>query len=442
MSSTTIPDAPFEFNKRATADFNGGNLSTDGGLILIREFMEKIGFCTLLEDAMAHIDDSSTARIHTDADIVEQIVLHRCAGHLADSDAHKLRHDPLLQVLMDKEQLASQPTLSRFWLRADVRTLDAVESLTHELQRKVDTLAPAKEIVVDLDTTLVGTHGKQEGAKYNHHYSEMGYHPFVAFDGGTGDLLDQELREGSRYCSNGAGEFMRNLLQKLKKSMPEAKLVFRGDSGFAAPEVYEALEEAECGYAIKLKDNPRLHKDSRYWNVAKKVYADMDISKEVVAYGEIEYQAKSWSKSRRVVFCIRRPKGTMFLDAQFIVTTRKDLTPEQTFDWYRGRGNAENYIKEFKNEFVHSLPHKTMEQNAVHFAIQALCYNLFNWFRRICLSGKLQKATAATIRERLIRFAVRVSRSARYVHLHLSSNSPYQSYYEQALQAVSGLAGL
>lgn len=435
----TISNTSFRFNPRIRIGFDGGNLSSEGGLPLVMEFMTRIGFHAAIDSVMPASEDSAHPRMHSDAALVEQFILQMIAGCQTDTSADTLRHDPLLKTLTGREQLASQPAFSRFWNQSDGDTLQSVNELLMRLRSNVHTLSPARHGTIDLDTTLIETHGRQGGSAYNAHYRNKGYHPYAAFDGTTADLLKIELREGAKYCSNGAGVFITDLLEELAESTPGTTYDFRADSGFAAPEVYEALEADDCPYAIKLKHNFRLNHTVELCRAEARVIANPDFTKEIREYGEFQYQAAGWTKPRRVVFCVTRPMGTLFIDTQFIVTTM-GLSPEETFDYYRGRGSAENFIKEFKNEFAHSLPHKTMETNAVRFAVQGLCYNLFNWFRRLCLSGgELQKASASTIRQKLLTVAVRVSRSSRYVHFHLSSCWPYRTNYERALLAVSQL---
>ncbi len=115
-------------------------------------------------------------------------------------------------------------------------------------------------MLFDIDTSLLDTYGDQEGAALNYHYQDNGYPPIFAFDGLAGDLMKAELREGTQYCSKGAGAFMESLLDEFKEDSPSIPLYLRGDSGFASPELYEALEEKDCKYAIRLKENVTLAK--------------------------------------------------------------------------------------------------------------------------------------------------------------------------------------
>lgn len=115
-------------------------------------------------------------------------------------------------------------------------------------------------MLFDLDSTLLNTYGKQEGEAFNFHYQAHGYHPLLCFDGMTGDLLKAELRDGTQYCSKGFGDFMIPLMKEFRLKHPSLVQYLRGDSGFAAPELYEACEANGCKYAIRLKENATLRK--------------------------------------------------------------------------------------------------------------------------------------------------------------------------------------
>jgi hypothetical protein len=149
-------------------------------------------------------------------------------------------------------------------------------------------------MLFDLDSTLLDTYGSQEGEGFNVHYQAHGYHPLLCYDGLTGDLLKAELREGAKYCSKDADQFMIPLLQEYRTKYPSLPLYFRGDSGFASPDIYEACEENDCKYAIRLKLNPTLLKNAA---VADEALYHATIENQIdyaVEYGEFMYQAGIW----------------------------------------------------------------------------------------------------------------------------------------------------
>lgn len=191
-------------------------------------------------------------------------------------------------------------------------------------------------------------------------------------------------------------------------------LYLRGDSGFASPGLYEVLEDKDCKYAIRLKENAKLRElaeeeDQALYRATK--FNQVDYA---VEYGEFMYQAGSWSHPRRVVFKIEKPYGQMIHLYTFIVTTM-EMEPYQVLRFYCGRGKMENYIKEGKSGFdFASVSSSSKVVNANRFMVHALAYNRFNWFRRVALAANMRKQQIDTFRLKLMKIAARVVRSARY----------------------------
>lgn len=202
-------------------------------------------------------------------------------------------------------------------------------------------------MLFDLDSTLLDTYGKQEGEGFNFHYQAHGYHPLLCYDGLTGDLLKAELRDGTQYCSNGAADFMIPLMQEYRSNYPEMDLYLRGDSGFASPDLYEACEDNDCNYAIRLKENSRLRANAADMDEALYRATKNNGVDYAVVYGEFIYQAGSWRKPRRVVYKIEKPYGQMMHMYTFVVTNM-EAEIHHVLKIYCGRGNMENFIKECK----------------------------------------------------------------------------------------------
>ena len=248
-----------ESNKQIKINFNGGDLSSDAGLLLIKEFAAKVGLVKLVKK-LFHTNDSASFRLHTDADNLLQIIYQIIAAYFEDDCADELTNDPVLTAILDKGALASQPTLSRFWNRMDEDTLSQFDEIDSKMREIVYSIKHPEHMLFDLDSTLLNTYGKQEGEGFNYHYQAHGYHPLLCFDGLTGDLLKVELRDGTQYCSKEADQFMIPLMQEYRAKYPSLPLYLRGDSGFASPALYEACEENDCKYAIRLKDNATLRR--------------------------------------------------------------------------------------------------------------------------------------------------------------------------------------
>ena len=424
-----------ESNKQIKINFNGGDLSSDGGLLLVKEFAARVGLIKLV-NKLFKTNDHTNCRIHTDPDNLMQMVYQIIAAYFEDDCADELTKDPVFTAILGKDKLASQPTLSRFWNQMDGDTLAQLEEINAKMREIVYSIRQPEHMLFDLDSTLLNTYGKQEGEGFNFHYQAHGYHPLLCYDGLTGDLLKAELRDGTQYCSKDADQFMIPLMQEYRTKYPSLPLYLRGDSGFASPNLYEACEENDCKYAIRLKINSTLislteDSDKALYRATRENMVDY-----AVEYGEFEYQAGSWSHPRRVVFKIEKPSGQMVHMFTFIVTTMES-EPYQVIQFYCGRGKMENFIKEGKSGFdFSSVSSHSKAVNANRLQVHALAYNLFNWFRRLALSASMRKQRIDTIRLKLLKIAAKAVHSARYIVFKLCSSCPYKREFYETLSNI------
>lgn len=422
-------------NKQIKINWDGGDLSSDGGLLLIKEFAARIGLIRLVNEHF-RTNDSASYRLHTDPENLMQLVYQIIAAYFEDDCADELTYDPVITAILAKGALASQPTLSRFWNRMDKTTLDQFDKIAFAMRKIVYSVRHPEHMLFDLDSTLLNTYGSQEGEGFNYHYQAHGYHPLLCYDGLTGDLLKAELRDGTQYCSKDADQFMIPLMKEYRDNYPSMPLYLRGDSGFASPELYEACEEHDCKYAIRLKDNQTLRKlaedaDEALYHATRNNQIDY-----AVEYGEFLYQAGSWSHPRRVVYKIEKPYGQLVHMHTFVVTTM-EMEPYQVIQFYCGRGKMENFIKEGKSGFdFSSVSSHSKVVNANRLQLHMLAYNLFNWFRRLALSASMRKQRIDTIRLKLLKVAARAVHSARYVIFKLCSSCPYKREFHETLSNI------
>lgn len=424
-----------ESNKQIKINFDGGDLSSDAGLLLIKEFAAKIGFSKLIKYKFKTNDKS--VRFHKDNENLMQMIYQIIAAYFEDDCADELTHDPVFQAILHKNALASQPTLSRFFNRMDEDTLRQFDDIDQRLRDIVYSIKHPEHILLDLDSTLLGTYGHQEGEGFNFHYQAHGYHPLLCYDGLTGDLLKAELRNGTLHCSNDAEKFIEPLLKEyMDRGM---KTYLRGDSGFSSPKLYKTCECNGCSYAIRLKQNNSLialaaDKDEDLYKFTRE-----DQISYAVTYGEFMYQAGSWDYPRRVVFKIEKPYGQMIHMYTFIVTNM-DMEPYQIIQFYCGRGKMENFIKEGKNGFdFAAVSSRSKVVNANRMRIHMLAYNLFNWFRRMVLPANMRKQQINTIRLKLMKIAAKAVHSARYITFKLCSSCPYKKEFYKTLENIQHL---
>ena len=241
-------------NRQIKINFDGGDLSSDAGLLLIKEFISKLGIERLLNRSFK-TNDSAVFRYHTDRDNLLQMIYMIMAGYFEDDASDELTKDPVFKAVLEKSALASQPTVSRFFNRMDEDTLKQFQEISQILRKRIYSIQMPQAVILDLDSTLLVAYGKQEGRAFNFHYRSNGYHPLVCYDGITGDLIKIQLRDGATYSCTGVTNFLQPILDEYLNDYPTIHLLLRGDSGFATPDLYKQCEENGTSYVIRLKEN-------------------------------------------------------------------------------------------------------------------------------------------------------------------------------------------
>lgn len=434
----SLNDTALESNKYLKINFDGGDLSSDAGLLLVKEFACRLGFDKILKSEFK-TNGSSMSRIHKDDENLWQMVYQILGAYFEDDCADELTNDPVLTAVLGKQALASQPTLSRFFNRMDDATLRQFYDIMRKLRKVVYAVRKPQAILLDLDSTLLDTYGHQEGEGFNFHYQSHGYHPLVCYDGITGDLLKIELRNGTDYSCTGVVGFLQPLLDEFLTGYPDIPLLLRGDSGFATPLLYKQCETNSASYAIRLKENKNLRALASDIEDHLFEMTQQDKISYAAAYGEFMYQAGSWDYPRRVVCKVEKPAGQLVHLSTFIVTNM-DSSAEDIVRFYCKRGAMENFIKESKNGFDFAAVSSSSKiVNANRLQVHALAYNIFNWFKRLALSAKMRKQQIGTIRLKLLKIAAKVVHSARYTIFKLCSSCPYKDEFYETLENIWSL---
>ena len=427
-----------ESNRQIKINFDGGDLSSDAGLLLIKEFVRKLGIDNLLGKVFK-TNDSALFRYHTDQKNLLQMIYMIIAGYFEDDTSDELTNDPVFKSVLEKDTLASQPTVSRFFNRMDEDTLNQLLMIGRILRKRVYRIQMPQAVILDLDSTLLDAYGKQEGRAFHFHYQSNGYHPLVCYDGMTGDLVKIQLRDGTEYSSTGVVDFLQPILDEYLNDYPAIRILLRGDSGFATPDLYKQCEENGTSYVIRLKENGILRKKASYLvdeldEITKNNKVDY-----AVAYGEFMYRASSWPYGRRVVCKVEKPENQMVYMYTFVVTNM-DSSPEYLIKFYCKRGLMENFIKESKSGFdFASVSSHTRMVNANRLQVHALAYNIFNWFRRLVLSANMRKQSIDTVRLKLLKIAAKVVHSAGYITFKLCSSCPYKNEFYETLSNIGKL---
>lgn len=427
-----------ESNRQIKINFDGGDLSSDAGLLLIKEFVSKLGIDKLLGKAFK-TNDSALFRYHTDQENLLQMIYTIIAGYFEDDASDELTNDPVFKSVLEKDSLALQPTVSRFFNRMDEDTLNQFLTIGRILRNKIYNIQMPQAVILDLDSTLLDAYGRQEGSAFNFHYQSNGYHPLVCYDGMTGDLIKIQLRDETQYSCTGVVDFLQTVLDEYLNDYPSIRILLRGNSGFATPDLYEQCEKNGTSYVIRLKENGILReKASDLVDELDEITQNSTVD-YAAAYGEFMYKAGSWPYERRVVCKVEKPENQMVYMYTFVVTNMES-SPEYLIKFYCKRGRMENFIKESKSgfDFASVSSHSRMV-NANRLQVHALAYNIFNWFRRLMLSANMRKQRIDTVRLKLLKIAAMVVRSARYITFKLCSSCPYKNEFYETLSNIGKL---
>lgn len=417
-------------------NFNGGNLSSDGGSILLASYIDNK--CYMNDLSTISYDDNRKAPIHSNNHILQQMVERCCLGYFNQKDQDILRNDPLLRFTSAP---ASQPTISRFYKRVTEKSNRQFKRI---LQRQSCQFVSkhTDDIILDADSTLVTTNGQQEAASYITHYSEIGYHPLVINEYNTKLLLSSQLRSGNAYSSNGIIEELQGIFPYIS-GKDHRFMRFRGDSAFYNSNLMDYLDSMNCHYYIRAKGYKKLHEKVMEKIDKNKINPDHYTANKPY-YGEIRYAVGKSNKPRRIAFKMfaytdKDGQLSLFPSIYCVITSQNHGNPKAIMDFYEARGTSENFTKELKNDFgAGILSHKNFNENEMEFLISSYAYNLFHMFQWEILEGKDKTITMETYRKEYQKIAVKLVRHSRKIALCFSSAYTKIKKFYEYLEKVIG----
>jgi len=401
MTKCTTPTATFPRCKgrQVIARFDGGDVTSDGGILLLRQLDREMGLTRAIARRLS--DDRDPQRcLHRTETLVRQRVFGLALGYEDLNDHQALRHDIALQTAVDTDGvLASQSTLCRFEQQADrdwAITIheEMIEQFIRSFRRP-----PKKPLYLDFDATADRVHGQQLGRHFNGYYNHYIFLPLFVFCGDQ--LLVSYLRPASLDAAHHAGAILALLVRRLRQAWPEVKIVFRGDSGFCRPLILNWCDRHGVDYIIGLAGNKRLAKLALDIDYTSAIRFEKSWEKERV-FGFIEYAAKSWKERRRRVIVksetSRRGFNTRYVEQQFLFSDRTSC-----HEWW---------------------------PNQYRLLLSGLAYLLLERLRRIYLKRTaFAQAQVNTIRLKLLKIGAVITRNTRTIRLMLSSQYPEQDLF-------------
>jgi|ETNmetMinimDraft_26_1059896.scaffolds.fasta_scaffold30163_1 hypothetical protein len=328
------------------------DVSSDAGLLPIRQFDSQIGFTDRFIECLEDPRDPDLTR-HTLGQMARQRLYGIIAGYEDCNDHDTLNGDPVFKIVSGREPnqgpLASQPTLSRF--ENDV-TIDSLFSLRRFLIDDFVTSfeKPPAWLTLDLDATDDPCHGGQQLALFHGFYDQYQYLPLIISCDQTKQILWASLRPGSVHAASAADDALEQVVARLRQAWPDVVIEVRGDAGFGVPWMYEVSERLELLYTFGLSSNEVLKKATQ--GLLDKAVETFEQTGELVRlFDQLNYQAKSWKNPRRVIAKVE--VNQLGINRRFIVTNRPAaaVLPEGCYDNYVQRGESENRHKELKNGF-------------------------------------------------------------------------------------------
>ena len=428
--------------KPLIARFDGGQLSSDGGLLALREIERRLGITDRLA---ACIDDPrAPERVrHGIAAILRFRMLMIAAGYEDGNDADDLRHDPVFKLALDQlpngAALCSQPTISRLENLPDVRALLRMARAMVGLYCTSFRQVP-RRIVLDVDDTFDAVHGEQQLRLFNAYYDEYGFQPIVVFDS-EGRPVAAMLRPARRPTGAEARAFLRRLVREIRSHWPRVEILIRADSHYCAPEVLDFCRAERLDFVLGVASTTTLrrHVETLEQSTAAR-RAVMPGTDKLRRYKEFLDGAGSWSRVERIIARIEAgPQGT---DTRFVVTNLAGGTARRIYeDLYCARGQAENHVKAWKR---HLAADRTSccraTANQLRLMLHTGAYWLL-WSLRSLMPKRSTWRVAQfdTLRLRLVKLATRVVALKTRVMLHLPSACPDKAILRLALERIPRL---
>lgn len=425
------------------ADFQGGALSSDFGVLLLRGIDQQIG----LSQQLAHAFADRRHPSYTDHPLVAlfaQRTYQIACGYADGNDANTLRSDPLFKLGLDRKpldpetDLASAPTFSRLENAATSR--DIYRLARAFVEHFIASYPQAPELIVlEMDHSEDITHGQQELTFYNAHYGHHCYLPLFLFEGLSGKFITAALRPGKRPAGAENAMLLKRVLQRLRAAWPDTVIVLRGDSHFANPEVMQlALADPLVEFLFGLSTNavlaglarPCLDATRRQHELhgenARRCQSTPPVRTRT--YHELDYAAASWPQPFRVV--LKAEVTTLGENPRYVVTSLDLPSPACLYrDLYCARGQDENYIKMLKNDLAsdRTSDHRFLA-NHLRLFFSCAAYVLHHTLRtEVLVHTELARAQPCTVIRKLFKLAVRVVQYQDRIKLQLPTSCPLKS---------------
>jgi len=416
-------------NKSVEVNFEGGNVTSDAGLILLRRVEEQTEFLRSISSCIEEKRHPSYTR-HSIETIVKQRVFGIIGGYEDGNDHNELRKDAMLKIALNKDineetDLSSPSTISRLENSVDREDLEKIASGFVE-QFISGYSKPPKSLVLDFDATDDPVHGGQENRFFHGYYDSYIFLPLYVFC--DRKLLVAYLRPGWIDAAKHAGPILKLLVKRLRQEWPKVKITFRADSGFCRKRILRWCEKENVKYIVGITGNNRIKTLAQDIIEESRKKKEIKPKKKIRLFGEISYKAESWTgKDRRVIVKAEQlEKGE---NIRYVITNIKTSKPKWLYDrLYTARGEMENRIKEQQLYlFADRTSCQDFEANQFRLFLSSAAYVVYEEFREKNLKGtKLEKAQCCTIRLKLVKIGAVIISNTRRIAYSGESCHPFR----------------
>lgn len=420
--------------KRVEVDFDGGEITSDAGILFLRETEEQIGILSRIANVI-HDKRHPGYVAHEVLPLLKQRVFQIASGYEDCNDSNDLRNDSLLKISCEKlplsgSPLASQPTMSRFENTPSSTTLYRIARAF--VDEFIDSYAtPPEGIILDIDDTDDPTHGSQQMTLFNGYHNTYCYMPIHIYEGTSGRLITTILRPGKRPGGKEIVTILKRIVKRIRAAWPDVGIILRGDSHYNSPDVHDFCEKHDVKFTLGQTANSILYNKAHAIMERAKEYYEFR-KKSVKYYGEFEYQAASWSAPKRVI--VKAEHNEKGANTRFIVTNLTNSNRRFLYETvYCGRGAMELNIKEHKNHLASDRTScSSFAANQFRLFLHSAAYVLMHAFRSKYLKGtEFAHAQFDTIRLKLIKIGARVRELKTRVKIHLPSSFPLKELFFQ-----------
>lgn len=419
--------------RKIEGSFTGGEVSSDGGVMLLRQMDRRLGLTQALDATLKDPRDAEKIT-HRQIDLLRQRIYGLALGYEDLNDHDTLRRDAAWQSAVERsEELASSPTLCRLEARADRRGAVLMHEVMVE-QFIASFASEPTELVLDFDATDDRVHGDQERRSFHGYYGDWCFLPLYVFC--AEQLLVSYLRPSNIDPARHAWAILKLLVTRLRAKWPQVKIVLRADSGFCRWKMLRWCEHHGVDYIVGLAKNSRLLAlITEPMKQAAEACAQSGQKQRL--FGWIDYAAATWDRERRIIY--KAEHSSKGANPRFVLT-RLEGDPEKLYDKvYCARGEMENRIKEQQlGLFADRTSAHAWWANQFRLLLSSAAYVLMESLRRLALQGtELARAQVGTLRLKLLKIGTVILRNTRRIQLLFSSAYPLAPLFRLVLARLN-----